>query len=158
MPARARLRGHARLQSVPARRGLRRHRRADYIAGPDQKQFSRLFPSYHSMLANLLGLRFIATSVPIEQVDTHLKPGELRLVARTSDAYIYENPDTLPRVLFVTNWMRTDFGDLVDRGNWPDFDPATTVLLEERPAPRWDQSGAREPVRVAGAAGAYQAL
>ncbi len=106
----------------------------DYIAGPDQKQFSRLFPSYHSMMANLLGLRFIATSVPIEQVDTHLKPGELRLAARTSEAYIYENPDTLPRVLFVSNWMRTNFGDLVDRGNWPDFDPATTVLLEERPA------------------------
>ncbi len=37
-------------------------------------------------------------------------------------------------MLFVSNWMRTNFGDLVDRGNWPDFDPATTALLEERPA------------------------
>ena len=32
----------------------------DYIAGPDQKSFSPLFPSYASTMANLLGLRFIA--------------------------------------------------------------------------------------------------
>ena len=31
-----------------------------------------------------------------------LKPGDLRLVARTTDGYIYENPDAFPRVLFAT--------------------------------------------------------
>jgi hypothetical protein len=107
----------------------------DYIAGPDQKQFSTLFPSYRSMLANLLGLRFIATGIPIEQIDSLLKPGELRLAARTSDAYIYENPDALPRVLFVHDWRRADFADLVDNGNWPQFDPTRTVLLEDPPVP-----------------------
>ena len=70
----------------------------DYIAGPDQKQFSALFPSYHSLMANLLGLRFIAAGIPIEQIDPRLEPGDLKLVARTRDAYIYENPDALPRV------------------------------------------------------------
>ena len=107
----------------------------DYIAGPDQKQFSTLFPSYRSMLANLLGLRFIATGIPVEQIDSRLKPGELRLAARTSDAYIYENPDALPRVLFVHDWRRADFADLVDNGNWPQFDPTRTVLLEDPPVP-----------------------
>jgi hypothetical protein len=107
----------------------------DYIAGPDQKQFSPLFPSYRSLMANLLGLRFIAASIPIEQIDTRLKPGQLRLVARTRDAYIYENPDTLPRVLFVHDWKRARFGDLVDSGNWPQFDPTRTVLLEDPPVP-----------------------
>jgi hypothetical protein len=107
---------------------------ADYIAGPDQKQFSELFPSYRSMMANLLGLRFIATSIPVEQIDSHLKPGDLRLVARTSDAYIYENPDVLPRVLFVRNWMQADFGEMLETGEWPPFDPMQTVLLDETPA------------------------
>jgi len=115
----------------------------DYIAGPDQKQFSALLPSYHSLMANLLGLRFIAASIPIEQVDSHLKPGELRLVARTRDAYIYENPDVLPRVLFVHRWKRVRFADLVESGHWPQFDPTRTVLLEDAPVP---EAGRDTPV------------
>jgi hypothetical protein len=107
----------------------------DYIAGPDQKQFSALFPSYRSLMANLLGLRFIATSIPIEQIDPRLKPGDLALAVRTSEAYIYENPDTLPRVLFVHDWKRVDFVDLVDSGVWPEFEPTRTVLLEDPPVP-----------------------
>ncbi len=105
----------------------------DYIAGSDQKVFSRLFPSYRSTMANLLGVRLIATGVPIEQIDTKLKAGDLKLIARTSEAYIYENPDVLPRALFVTNWMQTDFAALIASGIWPAFSPARTVLLEEAP-------------------------
>ena len=107
----------------------------DYIAGPDQKQFSALFPSYHSLMANLLGLRFIAAGIPIEQIDPRLEPGDLKLVARTRDAYIYENPDALPRVLFVHDWKRVRFADLVESGRWPQFDPTRTVLLEDPPVP-----------------------
>jgi hypothetical protein len=106
----------------------------DYIAGPDQKTFSPLFPSYASTMANLLGLRFIAIGVPIEQIDLRLRPGELKLVARTSDAYIYENARALPRVLFVRDWKQADFDALTDSGGWPRFDPTRTVLLEAAPA------------------------
>jgi hypothetical protein len=105
----------------------------DYIAGPDQKQFSPLFSSYASTMANLLGLRFIVVGVPIEEVDHHFKPGDLKLVARTLDAYIYENPRALPRVLFVNNWQRADFEALVESGSWPLFDPTQTVLLDAVP-------------------------
>jgi hypothetical protein len=105
----------------------------DYIAGPDQKKFAPLFPSYASTMANLLGLRFIATSVPIEQIDRRLDPGILKLAARTKEAYIYENPRALPRVLFVRDWMRADFKALTATGTWPQFDPMRTVLLEEEP-------------------------
>ena len=106
----------------------------DYIAGPDQKWFSPLFPSYASTMANLLGLRFIVIGVPIEQVDPRLRPGDLKLVARTSDAYIYENPRALPRVLFVNDWKRVDFDALTESGDWPRFDSTRTVLLEAAPA------------------------
>ncbi len=126
----------------------------DYIAGPDQKQFSALFPSYHSLMANLLGLRFIAVGIPIEQIDPRLEPGDLKLVARTRDAYVYENPDALPRVLFVHDWKRVRFADLVESGRWPQFDPTRTVLLEDPPVPEASgeapvaEPAPKSPVRI----------
>jgi hypothetical protein len=105
----------------------------DYIAGPDQKSFSPLLPSYASPMADLLGLRFVVTPVPIAQIDGKLKPGALKLVARTSDAFVYENPNALPRVLFVSDWQRADFGALIASGWWPVFDPRRTVLLDKAP-------------------------
>ena len=38
----------------------------DHVGLPDQRKFTALFPSYRSTLANLLGLRFIATGVAVE--------------------------------------------------------------------------------------------
>ena len=105
----------------------------DYIAGADQKTFSALFPSYASTMANLLGLRFIAIGAPIDEVDRGLKPGSLKLVARTADAYVYENPHALPRVLFVRDWKQADFDALAATGNWPQFDPTQAVLLDSPP-------------------------
>jgi hypothetical protein len=102
----------------------------DTIAGPDQRHFTPLFPSYRSMLADMLGLRFIATGVPIEQIDKRLQPGDLRLIARTKDGYVYENARAMPRVLFVNNWQRAEFDALVRTGQWPAFDPNHTVLLD----------------------------
>ena len=49
------------------------------VSLPDQRKFSPLFPSYRSTLANLLGLRFIATGAPIETMDRKLKTGDLPL-------------------------------------------------------------------------------
>jgi hypothetical protein len=114
----------------------------DHVGLPDQRKFSPLFPSYRSTLANLLGLRFIATGAPIEAMDPHLKPGNLPLVARTTDGYIYENPDAFPRVLFATEAKAADFARLLADGVWPDTDLRTTVLLERPPA-----TGAATPRR-----------
>jgi hypothetical protein len=102
----------------------------DYIAGPEQRVFSPLFPSYRSLLADMMGLRYIVSSVPVGKVDGALKPGDLRLLGRTADGYVYENPRALPRVLFAVNWLATDFDWLIELGQWPDFDPRRTVLLE----------------------------
>ena len=106
----------------------------DTLAGSDQRQFSPLLPSYRSVLENLFGVRFIASSVPIEQVDTSLRPGDLTLIARTKDAYVYENPHALPRVMLVSDWRVADFEALIRHGGWPDVDPRRTVLLANAPA------------------------
>lgn len=119
----------------------------DHIAGPDQREFTPLFPSYRSLLADLLGLRFIASSVPIEQVDTRLPRGGLMLVAQTKDAYIYENRDALPRVLFATRAFPADFERLVKDGRWPQFDPNDTVLLDQSEVPSYERGETLSPAR-----------
>jgi hypothetical protein len=114
----------------------------DHVGLPDQRKFSPLMPSYRSLLADMLGLRFIATGAPIETIDKQLAPGALPLVARTGTAWIYENPGTLPRVSLVTDARTAAFDDILATGRWPDgFDPRRTVLLETAPAP----AGERRP-------------
>lgn len=105
----------------------------DTIAGPDQRVFTPLMPSYGSLFADLIGLRWIASSVPIETVDKRLRPGDLKLIARTEDAYLYENVDAMPRAMFVRGWKLADFEALTETGRWPDFDPRRELLLEAPP-------------------------
>lgn len=106
----------------------------DHVALPDQRTFSALMPSYRSLLADMLGLRFIATGVPVEQIDKALKPGDLVQIARTADAFVYENPRALPRVLLVTEAQQADFDAILKSGQWPaGFDPRRTVLLDKAP-------------------------
>jgi hypothetical protein len=104
----------------------------DTVATPQQRAFAPLFPSYRSTMANLCGVRFIASGVPVEQIDTSLHAGDLKFVARTKDAYVYENPQALPRVMVVPDYQIADFDDLL-RNGWPDIDPRRTVLLEQPP-------------------------
>ena len=105
----------------------------DTLAEARQRSFTPLFPSYRSVMADLLGLRYIASGVPITTIDKHIQPGDLGLIARTPDAYIYENPRALPRALFVADWRGADFEALIKSGEWPEFDPKRTVLLEHEP-------------------------
>jgi hypothetical protein len=106
----------------------------DTVAIPSQRFFSPLYPSYRSAFADLLGVRFIATGVPVEEIDTSLKPGDLEFIARTRNAYVYENPRALPRVMLLTDWRAADFDELV-RSGWPaGVDPRRVVLLKRAPA------------------------
>ncbi len=107
---------------------------ADTVAVPEQRPFSPLLPSYNSLLENLFGVRFIATGIPIEQIDKRLKPGDLPLIARTPDAYVYENPRALPRVMLVGDWRHANFDDMLRTGQWPDVDPRRTALPQKPPA------------------------
>jgi hypothetical protein len=105
----------------------------DTVAAPGQRPFSALYPSYRSAFADLFGLRLIATGVPVEQIDKSLNPGDLNFVARTKDAYVYENPRALPRVMMLGDHQVVDFARLIANG-WPaDVEPNKTVLLEKAP-------------------------
>jgi hypothetical protein len=120
----------------------------DTVASPDQRPFSPLYPSYRSTFADLLGVRYIVTGVPIESIDRSLKSGDVVFVARTNEGYVYENPRALPRVMVVPGWQLAEF-DSVIRSGWPSgVDPRRTVLLERPPANASDASP-REPDGVA---------
>jgi hypothetical protein len=105
----------------------------DHVALPEQRNFSKLYAVYRSPMSDLLGLRYIATGVPIQEIDKNIKPGDVNLIARTRDAYVYEYSGALPRVLLPTCAMRADFGKMIEEGGWPDVDFRETVLLEESP-------------------------
>ena len=104
----------------------------DTVATAEQRRFSPLYPSYRSPFADLFGVRVIATGVPVEQIDKALQPGDLIFLGRTKDAYVYENPRALPRVMMLSDWRLADFQELMRTG-WPDVDPSRTVLLEHPP-------------------------
>ena len=120
----------------------------DTVAGADQRQFPPLMSSYRSVLENLFGVRFIAIGVPIEKIDATLKPEDLDLVLRTKDAYVYENPRALPRVMLATEWRKADFDAMIRDGGWPDVDPRRTVLLENAPAGAPEAAAAAGTVRI----------
>jgi hypothetical protein len=103
----------------------------DHAALPEQRTFSPLFPSYRSTLADMLGLRYVLTGVPVERIDRNLTPGDLTPVAETRDGFLYENPRARPRVFFAARAAAIDLAALVREGRWPDVDLRTTVLLAE---------------------------
>ena len=122
----------------------------DTVAAAGQRPFSPLYPSWRSTFADLFGVRLIATGVPAEQIDKSLKPGDLDFVARTKDAYVYENPRALPRVMLVGDWRVADFDKLNAEGWPPDVDPRKTALLSlTPPEPPGAVSGSARLVRYA---------
>ena len=102
----------------------------DSSGSADQRKFSKLMPGYKSVIADLLGLRYIVSGVPIEKIDATVKSGDFTLLARTPDGYIYENPRALPRVLFATTAQQANFANLIASGGMPALNYASTVLLE----------------------------
>lgn len=115
----------------------------DHVPWWDYRKFSPLMPGYRSPLANLLGLRYIASPVPIEKIDPSLAGNPMPLVARTKDGYIYENLDTLPRVMVVPQAVPLDQDSLIKSGNWPstDFTKIAYVEPSALPLPRKSAGG-----------------
>lgn len=101
----------------------------DTVGLTEQRQFSPMFPGYKSQLADLLGLAYIATSVPLQTLDPQARPEDFPLVAKTADGYVYENPRALPRAIFAASAAPADFDTILNTGKWPDSDLSGTVLL-----------------------------
>ena len=117
-----------------------------------RRRFSSLMRSYRSTLANLLGIRFICTTVPIETVDPSLRPGDFKLVDQIGKVRIYENPRAFPRAFVVEKALPVDTEAVLRTGVMPTTDFRTTVLLDPMPA-NWhavvkDDPAAEPPTAV----------
>lgn len=121
----------------------------DHIPFPEARKFTPLMPGYRSPLARLLGLRFIATPVPIEQIDPDLNMNPLKLVKKTRDGFIYENPDTYPRVMVVGTGWTMDQAQLIRSGNWPStkLDEIAFVEPTALPLPQGLPGGSAKIIR-----------
>ncbi|MEQ1697598.1 MAG: hypothetical protein ABL901_17325 [Hyphomicrobiaceae bacterium] len=101
----------------------------DTVGLPQDRKFTPMFPSYRSQLADLLGLAYVASSVPLQSLDPQAKLEDFPLIAKTADGFIYENPRALPRAIFAASAAPADFDAILNTGNWPDADLTGTVLL-----------------------------
>ncbi|MBU2581699.1 MAG: glycosyltransferase family 39 protein [Alphaproteobacteria bacterium] len=81
----------------------------DSSGSPDSRKLGGLMASYRSKMSDLLGLRFIAAGTEIANIDPNLKAGDVLLVAKHDNAFIYENPRALPRVLYASEAYFDDF-------------------------------------------------
>ncbi|MBL8587521.1 MAG: glycosyltransferase family 39 protein [Methylobacteriaceae bacterium] len=115
----------------------------DHVALADQRQWSPLFASYASPMADLLGLRWIVTGPPPERIDRLLPGGVLVPAGRTDVAIISENPRALPRVVLATQAMQADFAQMIRTGVWPLGDYRSMVLLEAPSRPATGQGAAK---------------
>jgi len=109
----------------------------DHVALVEQRDFGApLFPSYRSLMADMLGLKWIAIGAPVETIDKRLQPGDLILANHTGPVWIYENPRALPRVLVVADAAPVDFAEITRTGQWPNgFDPTKLVLVDKTVLP-----------------------
>ena len=117
----------------------------DQVAIPEQRKFSPLFNSYRSPMLDLLGVRYLALGVPAGELDKSFKPGDLNEIGRTKDAFIYENPRALPRVLVATQAHSVNFDEMIKNGIWPEADFRRTVLLEGSQAAQQAPLGTAAP-------------
>jgi hypothetical protein len=113
----------------------------DHVGLPEQRKFPPSFPSFDSVLARKLGLRYVASPSPLEVVDKGLQPGAMPAVFGSADGLILENARALPRVMFAREVINADFADIVRTGVWPEHDPGTTVLFEVAAGFRSDRKG-----------------
>lgn len=122
--------------------GYNTHRLRNYqqATGADEnaaiwqmRKFAPAMPGYQSPLANILGLRHIASPVPLETIDKSFDPKRWPEPLRLPNGFIYENPDTLPRVQLVGSAIEADMASLWREGRWPRIDFRLGVIINTIP-------------------------
>ncbi len=100
-------------------------------SGRMERWFGKLMTGYAAPFADLLGMRYVVLGGPMEQVDptsvAHFPPP-----LRIGDAYVYENPRAVPRlVLVAASAVRPHDADaILASGVLPAFDGRREALVE----------------------------
>lgn len=98
-----------------------------------KRTWTPLLPSYDSRLAAMLGLRYVATSVPIERLGRPGGTADLSLVREVGDLRLYEDGAAAPRVVAAPSLIVVDPDAQLKSARWPVLDPFTTVAVDRQP-------------------------
>jgi hypothetical protein len=99
-----------------------------------KRTWTPLLPGYDSPVAAMLGVRFVATSVPVERLGRPADTAHLSLLREVGPMRLYEDAVAGPRVTAARSLAVADPDQVLRRGRWPVADPRTTVTLDRRPA------------------------
>jgi hypothetical protein len=78
----------------------------------------------------------------MSELDPKADLADFPLLELTRDAYIYENPRALPRVMLVPKVVAADQDAILKSGEWPDhFDPQAQVVLSPDDAAKVTNGG-----------------
>jgi hypothetical protein len=102
----------------------------DQVSVPEERTFSPLYAHFRSPLADLLGVRLIVSRFPLERMDKAFDPKDFTFIGHTKDAFVWENPHALPRVMAPGAAQITDIERMLTEGDWPQVDFTRTVLLD----------------------------
>lgn len=117
-----------------------------------ERQFGTLMTGYRSDFTDLLGVRFIVLGGPMEDIDPASAPS-FGPALRFRGSWVYENPRTVPRVLFVgrEGAVRYDPDTLIEQGGMPHLDWRREALIDpllEPPIPASEVVGRAGIVRI----------
>jgi len=102
----------------------------DQVSVPEQRTFSPLYAHFRSPMADLLGVRLLVSRYPLERMDKAFDPNDFTFLGQTKDAFVWENPRALPRVLAPGAALIVDIEKMLNEGVWPEVDFTRTVLLD----------------------------
>ncbi|MEQ8393928.1 hypothetical protein [Thalassobaculum sp.] len=118
-----------------------------------ERRFGTLMTGYRSDFADLLGVRIIVLGGPMEEVDP-ASASAFGPALRFRGSWVYENPRTVPRVLFIgrEGARRYDPETLIEQGGLPRLDWRREALIDPLPEPPI------QPAQVRGRAGFVRML
>lgn len=94
--------------------------------------FASSVPDPRSTAYDILGAGTVVATAPLQGVEEGERP--LRLLGNTERVWVYQRGRTLPLARLVTQAeIIPDAAQAIARVHQPDFDPATTAILEEQP-------------------------
>jgi hypothetical protein len=97
------------------------------------RPFSPLTPRYDSPLLNLLGVKYIASTKTLREIDGKVEVQHFPLV-HDNGVRVWQNPNALPRVMPFTNiYIEPDLERAIDQGSLAPIDYRTTTVLPRLP-------------------------
>lgn len=97
------------------------------------RTFSHLMPGYDSPLMNLLGVKYILSYRPLQELDPRTDEKRFPMVL-DQGFHVWQNPDVLPRIIAATSiYVEPELDRAIDTGPMAPLDYRSAVVLSHIP-------------------------